>query len=96
MCNGCVDVCPTACLALVPLSEINVEPHLEKLFQQRYGVNVNEYAQEKGEKELDELGSVMLKDEELCIRCGYCAKRCPTEAVTMEHYSYTQTFSWED
>jgi len=38
-------------------------------------------------------GSAMLKDEELCIRCGYCAKRCPTGAVTMEHFDYQQQFA---
>jgi len=30
------------------------------------------------------LGSVMLKDETRCIRCGLCAARCPTGAVMME------------
>ena len=28
--------------------------------------------------------TVMLKDEEKCIRCGLCAIRCPTGAITME------------
>ena len=26
----------------------------------------------------------ILKDEERCIRCGLCADRCPTGAITME------------
>lgn len=26
----------------------------------------------------------IVKDEALCIRCGLCAKRCPTQAITME------------
>jgi len=29
-------------------------------------------------------GGAILKDEERCIRCGLCADRCPTGAVTME------------
>jgi NAD-dependent dihydropyrimidine dehydrogenase PreA subunit len=29
-------------------------------------------------------GGAILKDEERCIRCGLCAERCPTGAVTME------------
>ena len=28
----------------------------------------------------------MLKDEDRCIRCGLCAERCPTGAMTMDRY----------
>lgn len=27
---------------------------------------------------------VIIKDETICIRCGLCAKRCPTQTITME------------
>ncbi len=92
MCNGCVDVCPTYCLALVPLSQIEIVPELGQLFTERYGFDVRELAETEGYQTLKNVGSAMLKDEELCIRCGYCAKRCPTNAVTMEHFSYQQQF----
>ena len=32
-------------------------------------------------------GSVMLKDETRCIRCGLCAMRCPAGTITMEAYN---------
>jgi ferredoxin len=32
--------------------------------------------------------SAMIKDDERCIRCGLCAQRCPTGAMTMEVFSY--------
>jgi len=39
---------------------------------------------------LDELsqgeGSVMVKDETICIRCGLCAERCPAHTITMEAF----------
>ena len=31
--------------------------------------------------------SAMVKDDDRCIRCGLCAVRCPTEAMTMEKFS---------
>jgi formate dehydrogenase (NADP+) beta subunit len=92
LCNGCVDVCPTYCLALVPLSQIEMVPEIEAAMVHRYGLNVRELSQAEGFEAVKELGSAMIKDEELCIRCGFCAKRCPTGAVSMEHFSYQQQF----
>ena len=31
-------------------------------------------------------GSVMVKDETICIRCGLCAERCPANTITMEAF----------
>ena len=28
--------------------------------------------------------SAIIKNEDKCIRCGLCAQRCPTHAITME------------
>ena len=35
----------------------------------------------------------MVKDDERCIRCGLCAIRCPTDAMTMERFSITERFA---
>jgi ferredoxin len=33
------------------------------------------------------IGSVMLKDETRCIRCGLCVARCPVDTINMESYN---------
>jgi NAD-dependent dihydropyrimidine dehydrogenase PreA subunit len=39
---------------------------------------------------LTEGSFAILKDETLCIRCGLCAKRCPTQAITMERIVFDE------
>lgn len=90
-CNGCVDVCPCNCLKLVPISQLNMdagEGNLRTAVDNYYGVDSHEMS----EDELNAMGSAMLKDEDLCIRCGLCAEKCPTQAVTMDAMNYT--FRW--
>ena len=38
-------------------------------------------------------GAAMLKDEAACIRCSMCAIRCPTGAITMERYQFTESWA---
>ena len=35
----------------------------------------------------------MVKDDERCIRCGLCAIRCPTDAMTMERFTITERWA---
>lgn len=90
-CNGCVDVCPCNCLKQVPISKLNLdlgEGNLRKAVDNYYGVD----SAEMEEGALAQMGSAMLKDEDLCIRCGLCAEKCPTQAVTMDAMNYS--FRW--
>jgi len=73
LCGGCVDVCPSVCLKIVNLAQIETNQNIEALQNQFFE---NEAAL-----------SVIIKDEDVCIRCGLCAARCPTDAITMEEYS---------
>jgi formate dehydrogenase (NADP+) beta subunit len=76
LCGGCVDVCPTACLKLVSFDRLERSPELEAAAR---------------DLNLDPTDlSAILKDEERCIRCGLCAQRCPTTAITMEQFSFAR------
>ena len=90
-CNGCVDVCPSNCLKLVPITKLNLdlgEGNLRTAVDNFYGVDSFNMSVD----ELMLMGSAMLKDEDLCIRCGLCAEKCPTQAVTMDVMNYS--FRW--
>lgn len=90
-CNGCVDVCPCNCLKQVPISKLNLdlgEGNLRTAVDNFYGVD----SANMQDEELALMGSAMLKDEDLCIRCGLCAEKCPTQAVTMDLMDYS--FRW--
>ena len=76
LCNGCVDVCPTDCLKLVPLDAIGGDENTAAVIENR--------------TEAWPSASAMLLDPTRCIRCGLCAARCPTEAVQMETFRFTE------
>jgi len=76
LCGGCADVCPTVCLKLVSFDRLERSPELEAAAR---------------DLDLDRADlSAILKDEERCIRCGLCAQRCPTTAITMEQFSFAK------
>ena len=91
LCGGCVDVCPENCLELVSLDRVAFdEATTGQLDEMRHllGVELDDIKAE----ELGVIaGSVMLKDETRCIRCGLCAARCPAGTITMEAYDLVPT-----
>jgi NADPH-dependent glutamate synthase beta subunit-like oxidoreductase len=86
LCGGCVDVCPENCLSLVPLKSFAfTDEDKERLRkeQELRAIDLQHVAPE----ELNQLeGSVMVKDETICIRCGLCAERCPAHTISMEAF----------
>ncbi len=80
LCNRCVDVCPEYCLAIVPFDSLD--------FDEVTRADLTARAESNGLPL-----SAMIKDDDRCIRCGLCAIRCPTDAMTMEKFSITERYA---
>ena len=79
LCSRCVDVCPEYCLAIVPFESLDL-PESQR-------------AELAARAESNGLPlSAMIKDDDRCIRCGLCAVRCPTDAMTMEKFQIQERF----
>ncbi len=79
LCGRCADVCPERCLVFAPLEEVDLPSEQRDVALKNYNY--------------DEVGplTVLLKDDTACIRCGLCAERCPTDAMTMERFHFSET-----
>src|SRR5215471_18174804 len=86
LCGGCVDVCPENCLELIPLNQFQFsEENLQQL-SATSELRANEMLNLSAAELTNGIGSVMIKDETICIRCGLCAERCPVNTITMEAF----------
>jgi formate dehydrogenase beta subunit len=75
LCGRCADICPEHCIRFAPLDALDVAPaERERLAAQAGGGPVTVY----------------LYDGDKCIRCGLCAVRCPTAAITMESFHFEE------
>ena len=70
LCGACADVCPVGVIHMVDVNQLKTEGLLPEV-EEAYGW---------------EDGAAMILDEELCIRCALCVKRCPFDAITMERF----------
>ena len=78
LCGGCVDVCPELCLRIVSVDRLSGEGEVGRVLSGQLSDARPEDA------------SAILKEETICIRCGLCAERCPTEAITMERFQFKE------
>jgi NADPH-dependent glutamate synthase beta subunit-like oxidoreductase len=83
LCNRCVDICPEYCLAFVPLDLLDLPAEERAAVEERAEASGFPLA-------------ALIKDDARCIRCGLCAIRCPTEAMTMERFSITEGWAAAD
>ncbi len=73
LCGGCQDICPENCIEIVPAARIaSLSPEACELAPILAGAT--------------RVGSIILKNEEVCIRCGLCAARCPAGTITMRSF----------
>ncbi len=79
LCGRCSDVCPEKCLMFVPIEEVEIPEEQKKAAFKQYGLEKTDIPM-----------TVLLKDDTACIRCGLCALRCPTEAMTMEKFNFIE------
>jgi formate dehydrogenase (NADP+) beta subunit len=79
LCGGCVDVCPEYCLRIVDVADLKGDATLAAAVTARYG-----------SPPTSGMAAAIIKDETACIRCGLCAARCPTHAITMERVERLQ------
>jgi ferredoxin len=73
-------VCPEFCLAIVPVESLALPEAAREELMERAQANGLPLA-------------AMVKDDDRCIRCGLCAIRCPTDAMTMEKFQITERYA---
>ena len=80
-CDACVDICPTDCITFTNNGE-------EDDLRQRLMAPAEDLDQDIYVSDLLNTGRIMAKTEDLCLHCGLCAERCPTNAWDMRKYLF--------
>ena len=76
-CDACVDICPMDCISFIDNAE---EAELRTQLMAP-ALNADQDLYVSGDLPT---GRVMVKDEDVCLHCGLCAERCPTNAWDMQ------------
>jgi len=85
-CDSCMDVCPTSCINFI-------ENGKENEVRSRLIIPAENTEQPLLVSDVLKTGRVMIKDEDLCLHCGLCAERCPTNAWDMQKFLYQEAMA---
>ena len=89
-CDACVDICPMDCINFIFVAPAEEEADLRKNLR----VEASNVDQDLYVSDTLKTKRVMVKDEDVCLHCGLCAERCPTEAWDMKKTEYKVTHSY--
>ncbi len=84
-CDACVDICPTDCITFTGHATEEQE------LRGRLSAPANNLAQDLYVAHGLKTERIMVKDEDVCLHCGLCAERCPTQAWDMQKFLYNVT-----
>jgi formate dehydrogenase beta subunit len=76
LCARCADICPEHCISFVPVASL--------------ALAASDASTVAALAPADTPSTAFLYAEERCIRCGLCAIRCPTAAITMERFRFEE------
>lgn len=76
LCGGCADICPENCIEIIPKTRIS--------FDDKISIKIDD--RESNSTDTAGKGMVLIKNEDICIRCGLCVKRCPAGTITMQSF----------
>jgi NADPH-dependent glutamate synthase beta subunit-like oxidoreductase len=83
-CDACEDICPMDCITFTTNGE-------EADLRTRLKAPATHAEQDLYVSGGLPTGRVMVKDEDVCLHCGFCAERCPTGAWDMQKFLLNTT-----
>jgi NADPH-dependent glutamate synthase beta subunit-like oxidoreductase len=83
-CDACVDICPMNCITFTENGD-------EADLRTRLNAPAPNLTQDLYVAGGLKTGSVMVKDEDVCLHCSLCAERCPTGAWDMQKFFLEMT-----